>query len=654
MMKSLDLSLRQKKLLHTMQHSSAPRTSFDLAEELGVSSRTIRSDVGKINEELSSYGACIQSLKSKGYLFHAEDPHLIESLNQVGNAFFSKENRVRYLAFRLCLADEPLNLYDLEEEMFISHTTLEHAIRDFLLLYGEETPNIRLNRKRDFIELEKDELKRRAVLNRLLRESWNYHARHNAYYKDDFIDDDILDFIIDTLSFTLDKYDIKMEDPCIVSLNLILAIMYYRILDGHFLAYAPRIPRPDPVISAATDELLDQMEKHLQVFIGPEERDAIYLQIASHRVITVADIDPDHVDIHFGPVTIEMTNGYIHKIRDELNIDFSDDADFYITLLQYFQTLLQGHNTFYEQFNADIIKRDLRIDMVIAYLFQPLAIRYMGKPLSEVKLIYLAYIIAGGLDHFIKHHPENKIRTVIACHMNMPVNWALKRKALYHFGSYLDVVDLVPVYKKNSYDFTNIDLVLTTVQKKITDNPGTTTLYISQFFDGTDHDELAHYIMTRTLTPMYSKDVSLHNLLRNAWWHENQTFKDPNQLLHRVTQQFLDAGIADKSFQEDILHHEKTTTYAVFPGIVLIYSLLPARKSQISITTLDHRITWNSNKIRIVVTTAFTAEDMPAILRLTNFLYEDGYDADGIKHLKTKEEIITYIRNTPQLLLKRD
>ena len=60
-MKSLDLSLRQKKLLHTMQHASSPRTSADLAGELGVSSRTIRNDVIKINDELTPYNAKIEA-----------------------------------------------------------------------------------------------------------------------------------------------------------------------------------------------------------------------------------------------------------------------------------------------------------------------------------------------------------------------------------------------------------------------------------------------------------------------------------------------------------------------------------------------------------------------------------------------------------------
>ena len=616
-MKSLDLTLRQKKLLHTMQHSASPKTGLELAETLGVSSRTIRNDVVKINEELAPYGASIAALKSKGYLFQSSDPQLIESLNQIENAFFSKENRIRYLAFRLCLSDEPLNLYDLEDEMFISHTTLEHALRGMTDLYSQNHPFIKLNRKRDFISFEEDELKRRAVLNQLLRESWNYHARSNAYYKDDFIEDDVLDFIIDTVSSTLDRYHIAMEDPCIVSLNLTLAIMYYRILSDHFLSYAASL-----------------LIKALK-YMAPNE----------FIILDYADF--------FGPVTIETCDEYILSIKEVFHIDFSRDEDFYVSLLQYVQSILQEQNTFFEQFSTDLVKRYHRISMIIAYLFQPLAVKKLGRELNEVKLIYLSFIIAGGLDYYIKHHPGHRIRTVIACHMNMPVSWAMMRRAQYFYGDALDIMDLIPVYKKNSYDFSNVDLVLTTVQKQITTHPGTTTLYITPFFDDKDHDLINNYIMNETLRPLYSREMSLLSLLRQAWWHENENFQSPEELLTRTTQQFIDTGVADQAYQDDILRHEERSTYAVFPGIVLVYSLVPTGRSQLSITTLEHRLTWNSHKVRIVVTAALTEEDMPALLQLTNFLYEDAYDYDVIKNLKTKEEILAYVRNSHMLQIRR-
>ncbi len=651
-MKSLDLSLRQKKLLHAMQHTSSPKTSYELASQLNVSTRTIRNDVVKINDELAPHHAQIVALKSKGYEFQAEDPKLIESLNQIDNAFFSKENRVRYLAFELCLAEEPLNVYDLEDEMFISHTTLEHALRDLSDEFCKRAPRIRLIRAKDFVSFEEDEIKRRAVLNRLLRESWNYHARSNAYYQDDFIDNDVLDFIIDTVSYHLDKYDIEMEDPCIVSLNLIIAIMYYRIIDGHFLAYRHPMPKQDADVGKATDEILDSLEKRLECYIGPEERDEIYLQILSHRIVDISSIRREDVPHYFGPVSIQIVDEYLKAIRDFFRLDMTDDDEFYLSLLQFIQNIQKGHHTYNEQFSPDVVKRHHRIEMVLANLFQPIAREHLGYELNETRLIYLSYLVSGGLDHFIKHHPGRKIRTVIACHMNQPVAWALKRKARFHFGNHLEVTDLLPVYKKNSFDFSNTDLVLTTVQKKITNNPSTTTLYISEFFNESDQEQVDHYIMENTLKLLYSRDTSLVRYFRNAWWHECCTFSSVKELMQTVTEEFVEKEICNEDFQEDILSREKNTTYAIFPGVVLLYSLIPARKTQFSITTMDHRITWNSHKIRIVVTAAFSKKDMPLVMRLTNLLYEDAYDLDSFKMLKTKPELQEYISNYPSLLLR--
>ena len=72
-MASLNLTLRQRKLLHTIQNRSGMVTGQDLATILNASARTIRSDVVTINHELEPYNARIESIRSKGYYFEAED-----------------------------------------------------------------------------------------------------------------------------------------------------------------------------------------------------------------------------------------------------------------------------------------------------------------------------------------------------------------------------------------------------------------------------------------------------------------------------------------------------------------------------------------------------------------------------------------------------
>ena len=147
-MDTLGLSLRQKKLLHMLRGMNTYITGKALARQLNVSVRTIRNDVADINHALAPYKAQISSQHSKGYLYVAEDPAAIQSMNQIDNAFFTRDERVRYLAFRFCLADEPLNIYDLEDEVFVSHTTLEHDLHHLKMKYVLAGPRIRFIQKK--------------------------------------------------------------------------------------------------------------------------------------------------------------------------------------------------------------------------------------------------------------------------------------------------------------------------------------------------------------------------------------------------------------------------------------------------------------------------------------------------------------------------
>lgn len=641
-MKSLDLSLRQKRILHIMQHNDTYITSAALAAKLNVSSRTIRNDVVKINEELAPYNARILSLKSRGYGFESEDPKLIESLNQIETAFFSKENRARYLAFKLCFAEEPQNLYDLEDEMYISHTTLDHALRDIASQFSDHTPYIRLIRQKDTVRFEDDEMKKRLVLVEMLRKSWNYHARRNAYYDDNFIEPKVLDFIIDLVSSNLNKYNILLEDPSIVFLNLMIAVMYYRIRDGHVLPYEPPIPKADTSVYYACQDILNTLTDHLHCYIHPEELDRLYLFITANRLLDQTTLTRETAKDYFGPNTRLIAEHFLTMIQNYFRLDFSDDDDFYITLLQYIRTLQRRSDIYNEQYTSDFVKNDLRIELIIAHLFQPLALQYLGKTLTETQLIYLAYCLCGALENFVHNHPGDKLNTVICCQMNMPFLFAMKRRLESDFGNYLNITALLPVNIKNSFDFTDTDLILTTVQKPITRNPTTDTLYMSINMTEDDLSRLEHLILQRTIRKIYTASPSPHDLFINAFRHEKTGHGDPYSIFRDMAADFINAGFVTSDFLNDIIQHEENSTYAICPGVAYIYSLIPAEKSAMSILTLDHRITWNTHKIRVFIMTCFTLEDMPITFRLANLFYDEAYDLPKIKMEENPDVLTRY------------
>ena len=205
-----NLTLRQRKILHFLQNHTGFITGSELSKHLEVSSKTIRTDISEINQQLNHSDIRIVSEHSKGYYLDAGNPAALAELNKIDRVFLTKEDRVRFLTLRLCLADSPLDLYDLEDEMYVSRTTLDHDLHQLKRQHVMSPPHIQLFQSRDQIWFEADERKRRDILNQLFHKDWDYNNKGNAYYGYDFLDERMLDLITSEVSDHLKQQGLSL------------------------------------------------------------------------------------------------------------------------------------------------------------------------------------------------------------------------------------------------------------------------------------------------------------------------------------------------------------------------------------------------------------------------------------------------------------
>ena len=638
-MENLALSLRQRKILYTIQQQDSYITGKSLADMFKVTARTIRNDIVEINHILKPYRAEILSVQSKGYLFQAENPEEINQMNRIDHAFFTKEDRIRYLAFRLCLADEPLNLYDLEDEIFTSHTTLLYDLHAIKKNYAMSDPYIHMNLSKNEDSFEQDERKLRAVLLDLFHKGWDYNFKGNAFYGFHFLDEELISFLAEMLPKLLLKYNIYMEDPSLVALKLSLAIMYHRIQTGHLLASSVPIIKENTGIYLACRELFDILESYCKCSFSTVEKDEIYSFLFFMHVLDGNSIDSENASAYFGPVTLETANAYIQEVNRTFQIDFSNDKDFYKTLVLYLRELQSGKCIFSHQQNLTHIKRSLLGECEFAYLFQKFAVSYMGRMLNEIELTNLAVLFSGALSYYQALHPEKKLRTVLCCHENFTTNWALKRQILSRYHDYVEITDLLPIHSKDTFDFSDTDLILTTIGGKagafqedkkilIDPNPGTNLDYLSvpiQMYSMRKICHLPHF--------------STKELFSSAYWHERETFTDVFSIIEKLASDFIHDGIAQEQHLFDILSRETHFSFVLKPGIVLLSSHIPAAQTRLSFMSLDHRVMWNDYKIRVIVMALFRKEDILLLFYLKILFYSSSLDANTLKNLKSREEI---------------
>ncbi|MEX1378076.1 MAG: HTH domain-containing protein [Eubacteriales bacterium] len=644
-MSSKYLSIRQRQLLQFLQSQTSYITGSELAKFLRVSPRTIRNDISEINAKLAENNIHISSLKSRGYLLNIDNPLALDALKKMDDSFLSREERVHYLTMQLCLSEIPINLYDLEDEMHVSHTTLEHDLMYLKKKYVHEFPFIQLSQKKSFIEFEKNERKRRSVLNLLIHSGWNYNYKGNILFNYQYIDEKDMNLIINEVTKCLSVYQIQLEDTNLVLLNLSITIMHIRILNGHQLDEFKDIEKDDKLVSEAVDSLFDKLEDILKCSFNVAERNEIYLHISNSRLMDASKLNFDTVSDFFHRDIISVADEYLQKVSEFFSINLLNDEDFYITLLQYIRYLQSPMHIFNMfQVSQDIARSNLLIEYEIAYLFQPFAKEYIGSYLNQPELLYLAFCISGAMEFLNKTIQGSKLKTIICSHLNLYITWSIKRKILASFDNFIDIVALLPINARKVYDFENTDLVITTTNMTINTPNQAQIIRITPFVTSSDYASISKYIDRKRINDLSAPNTqSLLTLLENASWHECMGWDDKYEVLRNLCNDFEKDNYVTEDYLEDLFTRESIIPFAFQPGIVLAYSFRPSTKTSLSVATLDHRIIWNGHKIRTIILAAFHPDEYTLIFKLLSDIYSEKYTADVINHIKAKDTLLDYL-----------
>ena len=132
------LSKRQKEILNLLSQSKEPLTASWIAKELGVSDRTIRSEIKQIEQTMKD-DLLIESIRGKGFVLkqvnqedpsQAFQPNIDADESGLSSEFLDKDERVFYILRRLLLEKDFIKLEHLSEEMFVSLSTLQNDLKD--------------------------------------------------------------------------------------------------------------------------------------------------------------------------------------------------------------------------------------------------------------------------------------------------------------------------------------------------------------------------------------------------------------------------------------------------------------------------------------------------------------------------------------------
>lgn len=133
----LELSYaRLKKILMILVVAQKEISSSYLSLKLKVSERTIRTDINRLNEDITKYNVLIKHHRSKGYFLKEEQTGSLAKLKadleklDKKVMFDSVNIRLKKLMCLLLLTNVPISIYKILEDMYISSGTLANYIEE--------------------------------------------------------------------------------------------------------------------------------------------------------------------------------------------------------------------------------------------------------------------------------------------------------------------------------------------------------------------------------------------------------------------------------------------------------------------------------------------------------------------------------------------
>lgn len=636
----IQLTLRQRQILNHLQQAEDYVTGVDLSNWLQVSSRTIRNDVATINFILANTHIQIVSKHSFGYKLEASNQKDLQKIIRISQSFISKAERIRYIAFQLCIQEEPMNVYDLSDEMFISKTTLDHD----LIEVKEQFLNpfdVQFYSNKNFIYIENDERKKRKILLCLYSQDWNYNGRTSTFYSYEYIHEKIVNKCRMEIHYILDTHDISIEDVNLVHLILMISIAYQRICDGHELQDARSVYQSE-VGKNIIDIILSGLEQQWNCTFNSNERLELYEMLSCSILPKMEEIYQKGISSIFSPDIIRFTNEYLKFIEEKYKLNVFDDEDFYNTIICFFQYLnFPIHHLNYNNVSQYISHQNLIIEFEIAYEIQPFAKNFYKRTFNYIELIYLSLILSAVLNTLT----HKRINAVILSHLNMPATWNLRKQIEERFSTSIYITHLLPMYQKDKFDFKNTDLVFTTTTRSIDLEDAKKIINVNPSLSTSNVQEINEYIQSLKFEFMYKNyQKKTIDYLKEATWYENIEESKYIQLIKKRINKNIKDNLIDKFFLDDILEREKIISFATRPVYSIVYSSIPAKETKIEVVTLKHRIKINDKKIRMVILLYTKKEDQGLKFLFLQDFFKNHFNANESRFLKTKDEFMEYFQ----------
>ncbi len=621
---------RKQKILAILLDHSEGITGEELARRLHVSSRTVRSDIKKLQERLSGYKSRIVSSPNRGYriVINEQRDELMAAMGAKSTGGLGTENeRCDFIIGRLLecyLEDAPITQMDLAEEMYIGISTLKTYLSIAKLCLEEYSLQI-AQYKTEGIRLVGEEVELRYCLVDYLGRT---KAREGSLWRKVFepVSFATLNQII---SHVLEIRNLQLTDISRENLCIHAAVLLWRSRENHSMPCTMHLAQQleEKFEYSAAKDIVSELFRYTGVDVSYSE--VYYITqclLTSKKLVNVDEsVNKEHVRA--------LVHKILLSIKDKLALDFTEDQYLVDGLLLHLSIAI-ARVQFHMNIRNELLE-SIKKDYPLAFQMGVIAAKTVSEiddiEFNENEISYIALHFGAAISRNSLKEAESPKNVIIVCSAGLGVSVLLKAKVEEHFHNRINVVAVLPSYEINQSAVDGVDYVFTTVPLEHID--ARKVIRINHMLRLEDIEKIERKVFDKSVV----NAEEIRSFFSEENFYINQNFKTKEECINFLTDRAIESGLMNKKAKQSVFERERMSSTAIGDLAAIPHPMCDASlKSSISILILDKPIVWDDLPVMVVfllnIEYSKSALWESAFLKLYEYIKNKGGVSSMLQH----------------------
>lgn len=601
------MNQRQKELLRLLLiHKDGPQQTKTLSEQLNCAEKTVRNDLGRLEEFLLEYpDVSIIRKPGLGIWLEINEETRTEMLSRLfSNEPKTNEERLFEITYELLTSKKPITLQDLAERYYVSKSVIKKdmdTISEWIQAFGLElTSKPRIGHVIQGAERNKrNALAHLSELIPTKKDEKNYVLDLFQPYE--------ISIVKKLLEELADKFSLSFTDGTLESLKVHTLIMIKRTRQKsqvYVRASEKEETKKQPEYYYAS-WLFDQLESTFGLTFPEEERVYFtwHLMSGKRMVETAENFLSDDENLS------TVLRICIEKMEKLTLFNFIKDPILKKGLAVHLHAVLNRLKFGFPIKNpllADIKKMYPYIFSTIMLTLEEIKNRCQID-IPEDEAAYLVLHFQASIER-MENMKLKKKKAVIVCHLGVGMSHLLEAKIEQQYHD-IDIIGCIG--KSELMDFTKkqpVDFMISTLplEKAEIDH-----VVLSPLFDQNDKEKLSRFVeeFGKNKTERHAQKVPSYFLHENLVHFQLQK-AHRYEVVEFLAKDLYQKGFVTKEYILSAMNRERASATAIGSGIAIPHGDSSfVKKSAIAIATMREPLDWATEKISLVFMLAITKEN---------------------------------------------